>query len=152
MSYQARYAPNNPNDINEFTIDIDPNPRSPRQHAPPIPGDYSNNIQPPPQSTQPGKKKKKLLNLPSVDEKREMHIYELKTNFPTKTVIGFACLFACIGLAAIGLQITLMVNQAVNWYWANGIWGGFLALCNAGIKLNLGRVFISHTYFFFLFV
>jgi hypothetical protein len=52
----------------------------------------------------------------------------LQEHFPTKYVLGHAAVLGLIGLAAIVLQIVLLVNNAYNSQIANGIWAGLICL------------------------
>ena len=79
------------------------------------------------------------LGNPTVD-KRAIIKHQLETNFPTKTTVLFGLELVIIGLAGIGLQIGLIVNNGVHYEYGNGIWGGFFALVNGLIRLNMGKL------------
>jgi len=73
-----------------------------------------------------------------LEMKRENIKNHLNTNFPTIITCVYAFLFIAIGLSAIGLQAALISNMALNYQIGNGIWGGFFAIVNGLIKLNMG--------------
>lgn len=74
------------------------------------------------------------------NDKREIIKRQIETNFPTKITITTGLILILIGLAGIGLQIGLIVNNGVHYEYGNGIWGGFLALINGLIRLNMGKI------------
>lgn len=76
----------------------------------------------------------------TLEARREILMKKLQTNFPIITVILFGSAFLIIGLAAISLQIVLIVNAAYNYGIGNGIWGGFFALLNGFMKFNMGNL------------
>lgn len=80
----------------------------------------------------------KTLNKSLVD-KRAIIRQQLKTNAPTKTAFLFGMLQVIIGLAAVELQIALIVYTAINYQIGNGIWAGFIVMLNGVIKLNIGK-------------
>ena len=73
-------------------------------------------------------------------DKRAIIKHQLETNFPTKTTVIYGLELVIIGLAGIGLQIGLIVNNGVHYEYGNGIWGGFFALVNGLIRLNMGKI------------
>ena len=76
----------------------------------------------------------------TLEARREILMKKLQTNFPIITAILFGSAFLIIGLAAISLQIVLIVNTAYNYGICNGIWGGFFALLNGSMKFNMGNL------------
>lgn len=70
-------------------------------------------------------------------EKRAIIKHQLQNNFPVGNVLIFGFIFILIGFAGIGLQIAIIVNQGPGYYIGNGIWGGFFAILNGLIKLNI---------------
>lgn len=82
----------------------------------------------------------------SKQEKREIISYRLNSNFPTILTALFATAFVTIGLAGIGLQIGLIVNQAVNYEICNGIWGGLFAILNGCLKFNMSKFLIKQDF------
>ena len=82
------------------------------------------------------------VNYPNTynEDKREIIKRQLETSFPTKTTILFGFIPIIIGITAIGLQIGLLVNNAIHCEIGNGIWGGIFAIINGLIRLNMGKI------------
>lgn len=78
---------------------------------------------------------------PTLDEKRAIIKTRLEIRFPLVITSIFAILLILIGLAAIGLELVLIHFRAVNYKFANGIWGGYFCIVNGFLKIILGRVF-----------
>lgn len=88
-------------------------------------------------------KKIKQKNKLTIEEKRDIIRYNLATNLPIYLPIIFGTILCLIGLSGISLQICLIINQSINYEIGNGIWGGFFAILNGLIKINIGKSFIN---------
>lgn len=86
-------------------------------------------------------------NRKSIDAKRDLMKMKLETNFPLLTTLIFALVFIEIGLAAIALQIGLVINMALNHQIGNGFWGGIFAIVNGLIKLNMCMCLTNSSFF-----
>ena len=73
-------------------------------------------------------------------DKREIIKRQLETNFPMKTTVLFGSELVLIGIVGIFLQIGLIANKALNYEIGNGIWGGFFAILNGLVRLNMGII------------
>lgn len=82
---------------------------------------------------------KQTAETKSLVDKRAIIKQQLKTNVPMKTAFLFGMLQVIIGLAAVELQIALIVYTAINYQIGNGIWAGFIVMLNGVIKLNIGK-------------
>lgn len=90
----------------------------------------------------PSSQNQMYVNYPNTynEDKREIIKRQLQTSFPTKTTILFGFIPIIIGITAIGLQIGLIVNNAIHSEIGNGIWGGIFAIVNGLIRLNMGKI------------
>ena len=80
-------------------------------------------------------------------QQREFINRRLKENFPTKYVLLHSVSLILIGLAAIGLQIALIVLRSTNYYVGQGIWAGLVCILLAGLSLLLIK---KRTYGYFI--
>ena len=94
-------------------------------------------------STTTSAKTKKIKNKLTIEEKRDIIRYNLATNLPVYLPIIFGTILILIGLSGISLQICLIINKSINYEIGNGIWGGFFAILNGLIKLNIGKSFFK---------
>lgn len=81
----------------------------------------------------------------TLDEKFEFITDRLQNHFPIKTVYVIGVIMILIGIAAIVLQIILIVNQAIHYEIGNGIWGGCFAIISGLLKINMG-IFLPKFY------
>lgn len=77
-------------------------------------------------------------------EKRETTKRQLKTSFPSKITLVVGLMHIAIGVSAISFQIVLILNEAVDYKIAGGIWGGFFAIVSGFFKLNLSTLFFQY--------
>lgn len=77
--------------------------------------------------------------IPTIEEKRQIIKYLLRHNFPIRRFLFFTFLFLLIGVAAIALEVVLIVDKTVNYKLANGIWAGFFSIVNGLSKLLLRK-------------
>lgn len=85
---------------------------------------------------------------PTLDEKRAIIKTRLEIRFPLVITSIFAILLILIGLAAIALELVLIHFRAVNYKFANGIWGGYFCIVNGFLKIILGKLFKNFSSYF----
>lgn len=89
--------------------------------------------------------------IPTIEEKRKIIKYLLKHNFPIRPYLFFTLCFLLIGVAAIALEVVLIIDGALNYKIANGIWAGFFSIVNGSSKLLLCNFKFLNFLIFFLF-
>lgn len=83
----------------------------------------------------------------SITSRKEYMIYRLNNKFPTILSVTFMSSMVCFGLAAIALQVAMIVFKTPHWEICHGIWGGITCILVAISNLIIGKNFILNYFF-----